>query len=835
MEELEKVGHEWSPKASGNISTLCISSSLLLSLLSGTGAIVCKSWLAYNERRCQIGTLYQRAVILQRSMDSFRAYSLGAFTFSLLSLIELALFFFLLGFIVYLNDLVGYLATFVSGIAGLALFIYTYTVVLGALYPGCPYKTPYSMFLRKNLLLFQSLTKYFSRSPQRIPRTGSLSERGISEKREDYARSVGWILEQTSHQGASMEAARGILTLQDTQSIRIVFRGSSGELVNRYVVKTALFISGFYGMPQALWPIPDDDLVASPVYGRLLSLFQESLSRYLYQQSSQGASKDLVDEVTVYGRAICHALINSHVDKEAFGDLSKRLGDLTSLARMREIVGELRLLVMCTSNTPGFWVYQDYLDNSLNAIDVSILPMYIASISIASLSGATSQRGLWVNRLVHLSLSRDDPSPRAIGVAANALAHITQDDIETMLADFREVYPRGDKYILYVLKALQLYTSYPESIPGCTEAYAALVKAFRIANRDLHETRDDICPPSTQAWKEDHRADLRNLGSEILDALETILISVSKHIKPGTLEVDAPVHEALSMPTDRRQFIEEILLAVEDGVGDYRWGEDVRPSQTALWRTAEVVESNSESLRILLELMCKANEKSEYSSLFREHPPVASVITTALNSNVAQIRTNALLLICRNARDWFEDPLINESFLTSKLDEYLIHHLQFSDASHHTIRSLVTHLESNLEWRKRLHRGFHGLALSSSLDVDEGGSASLMELSLDVWKRLSTLPSIPEMEATAIDYNWYSDDMVSKVTAYVVHRVEAYQVDGLHQTVPTGSVETSGSLRAYVTYIGDMQVTPQSSAVQGLLQAFRQLEELIAPSSTTME
>ncbi|KAG8910719.1 hypothetical protein FRC02_007047 [Tulasnella sp. 418] len=429
MEELEKVGHEWSPKASGNQSSMWISISLLLSLLSGSGAIIGKSWLAYNERRCQIGTLYQRAVILQRITDSFRAYSLEAGTFILLTILEVALFCFLVGFVVYLNDLDGYVATFVTTLACLSSVPYIYTLIVKALDPDCPFTDPISAVLR----FFLSLLKYFFLLwlPQGAPRTRSLSEGGISEKWKDYARSISWILEQTSHQGVSMEAARSILTLQDIESIRIVFRRSSSGLAYR----------GFFGMSQALWTIPDDRLDASPAYGGLLSLFQESLSRYLYQQSSQGASK-LVDEVTVYGRAICHALITSHVDKEAFAHLSERLGDLTSLARMREIVGELRLLVMCTSNTPGFWVYQDYLDNSLNAIDVSILPMYIASISIASLSGATSQRGLWVNRLVHLSLSRDDPSPKAIGVAANALAHITQDDIETMLDGFREVYPR---------------------------------------------------------------------------------------------------------------------------------------------------------------------------------------------------------------------------------------------------------------------------------------------------------------------------------------------------------------------------------------------------------
>ncbi|KAG8913285.1 hypothetical protein FRC02_005557 [Tulasnella sp. 418] len=446
MEELEKVGHEWSPKASGNPSSMLISASLFLSLLAGSGAIIGKSWLGYNERRGQFGTLYQRAVILQRSMDSFRAYSLGTLTFSLLFLIEMALLFFLAGFIVYLNDLNGYVATLVTTLACLASVFFASSVYTATMFPDCPLQTPYSLTLRqvadKNIYFFKFLVNYFSLLwfPQRFPRTGSLSERGISEKRRDYARSVGWILEQTSHQGASMEAARSILTLEDIQSIRIVFRIYSSGLVYRYVVKKALY--SLFTRSWALWPIPYDQLDASPAYGQLLSFFQESLTRYLYQQSSQGASKDLVDEVTVYGRAICHALITSRVDKEAFGHLSKRLGDFTSQAWKGEIVGELRLLLMCTVNHPRFWLYQEYLDNSLNEIDVSILPMYISGISIASLSGTASHRGLWVNRLVHLSLSGNDSSPKAIGVAANALAHITQDDIETMLAGFREVYPR---------------------------------------------------------------------------------------------------------------------------------------------------------------------------------------------------------------------------------------------------------------------------------------------------------------------------------------------------------------------------------------------------------
>ncbi|KAG8927406.1 hypothetical protein FRC02_008224, partial [Tulasnella sp. 418] len=610
--ELDGASKEWFLETAGYQSSIFLSASLSCGLLAGMGAVLGKQWLSYYEKTGQIGTLDERAVILQNKMDSVDAYSFRTFLFSLSVLIQIALFLFLIGFIIYLYDLNPDVAFIVIALVGLGFIVYAYTVVTAALDPECPFQTPVSMLLRRIVLSIQAIlpstkalltSKLFKScfSHQRNLPVKASSEKDTSKKRRSYARSVRWILETTSHHSALMEAAKNIPALQDLKSTRRIFaKTNAGSLrrlcqyIGNKALSTLLALSTestpLTEISQKLSSMPSylDDSLA---YNRLVSLFRGSLARYVTQQNSQGASKDLVHETIVYGRAVCHALITSNGAPEAFERLSERLGDFASLAWMEGLDGELRLLLMCTLNHPRFWLYPDHLDVAFNAIDVSTLPMYIAGISIASLVASASDRALWVNRLIHRSLNTHDPAPRMIGVAAKALIHIEQGiqqvEKERMLVDFWNAYSSGDKYVFYVLEALERYPLRAETIPNCIEAYSALVKAFRVATKELHTTRDDFYPLDVQAQRRARRDNLRKLGSQILQALEKILIEVSELIllevsiehAPSEaamiISMPTPTHEAvqhiLPDPKGLRPFIEEILLSIEDGLGEYRW------------------------------------------------------------------------------------------------------------------------------------------------------------------------------------------------------------------------------------------------------------------------
>ncbi|KAG8943692.1 hypothetical protein FRC03_002406 [Tulasnella sp. 419] len=655
------------------------------------------------------------------------------------------------------------------------------------------------------------------------------SEQETSKRQRSIAKSIRQLFETTSHPGILLAAARNIPLLLNIESLKIIFAKSDEgplELMSRYLGYRSLQkVPAAPTNPHGASHPPvssSSHLDGSAAYTRLVSLFRGSLTRYLSLSQAHRVTKQ-VDETIVYGRALFLALITSNGAPEAFKRLSEHLSDIASLAMMEDIDVELRLLLSCILNNSRFWFFPDHLDVSLNPIDASILPMYIMGISIVSLAEYASVRELWVHRLIHCLLNTSDPSPRLTGVAAKALVYMKkanrQVEKERMLVDLWDAYESGDKYVSYVLEALEMYPFCMEATPDCIEAYSALIRAFRITNKELG------------------RADLRRpkLGSEIIPPLERILIEASGLIDhtPSeadmTISVSVPAHEAAQHisphSTGPRALIEEILMVIEDGQRENHWSDGARPSWRVIWKTAEVVEPNSNSLRILLQLMNKmAEDFNQYRTLFHDYPAVAPVLTTALNSTDAQVRIHALLLICRNAQEWFEDRLISRSFMDSKLDEYLVCHLQFGDTPHHRVKLLVAELGSKLAWRIRFHRAFHGLALSSRRD---SSSARLLELSLDVWYRFSILPKVPEMKAIMLQHNWYSPEMVSKVTDYVSHRVEAYQVCSEYEAEQMTRFGISESLHEYVRDVKSM--VPRVAGVHGLLRAMRELQNYLVP------
>ncbi|KAG8957854.1 hypothetical protein FRC03_009753, partial [Tulasnella sp. 419] len=68
--ELDGASKEWFLETAGYQSSIFLSASLSCGLLAGMGAVLGKQWLSYYEKTGQIGTLDERAVILQNKMDS---------------------------------------------------------------------------------------------------------------------------------------------------------------------------------------------------------------------------------------------------------------------------------------------------------------------------------------------------------------------------------------------------------------------------------------------------------------------------------------------------------------------------------------------------------------------------------------------------------------------------------------------------------------------------------------------------------------------------------------------------------------------------------------------
>ncbi|KAG8932445.1 hypothetical protein FRC02_001124 [Tulasnella sp. 418] len=892
MAILDEASQQWTLKPVGVRSSYFLSASLSCGLLTLVGAILGKQWLAYYERSSEVGNLEERVVKHQNLTDGLDTYSVRALLYSLSILIQFAVVLFLVGFIDYLYDLHRGIALSVISSVCVAGILYIYTVIVATLDPKCPFQTPVSFALRTLLLYLKTFSKSippsnhpkssltavnpenrdlisiksgkaghllsmiwmpFIGSQESEPLTQEETERGETDLLMEndfgsYARSVRWILETSSNPKTLLEAAKNLPTLQDvrlTQQIFMQIKVEGGLLimVMHFLTSCALKLRPGKPAPPTTMisyspsksSIIFDDSLA---YSRLISLFSGSLDRYLASYESKDLYKDVIDDVIVYGRAVCHTLITSPGSVEAFKRLSDRLVEFSSLAWLQGVKGELLLLLMCTVNHSRFWLNPEQSESSIDEIDISALPIYITGISLASLTPSATKRAEWVLKMAHRSLSKSSPSPspRIIGLAAKSLVYLIPGNFNKVLSEFWGAYSSEADYVSNVLSAFRLYFLNVETVPECVGAYTALLKALVTATKELYDVRDYLYSPEVRIKRTHYRRDLRNYGPGLLAVLEKILIDASNRIRNSLSEPNMSVpftSPSLHGIYNRHHFKElcdEILQTIKDGVLNHHWGSYLTLSGMALWKVAAILEPSSDILPVLLELMRNVDEdQTRYIDLFHSYPSVVSLITLALKDVNPIIREGSIALLHDKAKVWFKDPSITQSFAEAGLDTSLASHVKMGNNMHQRVLTVVGALGIIPGWRIKLLDAFYNIAVSiDSEDLADQTLRNIIQCSLDVWFELRQASYHSDSEE--IDRNWHSKEMMGIVSRYVLQRVEVYEAYDLSSRVQLLEVGITPSLQEYVKICEEASLeNPRvSQASQEVVEVSRRLVSLLA-------
>ncbi|KAG8914725.1 hypothetical protein FRC02_004854 [Tulasnella sp. 418] len=657
---------------------------------------------------------------------------------------------------------------------------------------------------------------------------------------ESYARSVRWILETSSRKQALIEAARNIPALQDVRSTRQIFMrfestGGTLSMMSKYFKSSALKLHPsamklFY-TPSKL-PSSFDDSLA---YSRLITLFKGSLARYMDLNHSTDMPKDVIDDVIVYGRAVCHALVSGPRSQEGLERLSTQLSEFSSLDPLRGINGELTLLLMCCLNHPWIWSHIGDLDGILDEVDSSTLPLYTVVTSIPSLAPSGSNREQWVTKLAQRLLRSSNPSrsPRIIGLAARSLAYLVSANSTMMMDKFQDAYSSHGSYSSHVLEALRYYFVNVENVPACIEAYTALINAFVMAINELFGTPDDFYSREARIQRAHHRKDLTTRGPNIFAELENILIDVTDRIQNmppdiyTPLPFKAPSLHGLSKRNHLQELRDGILQAIKDGVLNRRWGFDLKLYGMTLWKAAALLEPDSDSLPVVLDIMRNTHDtQSPYADLFHLYPSVASVITLALQSNRPVVRENSLSLLQDKAKVWFTDPVIIQYFEEADLATSLASHVAMGDTMHYRVQSLVGELAPLPEWRTKFLDAFYHSAVSIDRDNITNKSLDAIELSLEVWFELNK----PPYHSDVTDQTWQSEEMLAVVSQYVLHRVEVFRTCDSFDRMQLENVEIAPSLQEYVKRaekerVGHLRDSAAAQQLAGAYAAFSALFE----------
>ncbi|KAG8960290.1 hypothetical protein FRC03_006803 [Tulasnella sp. 419] len=847
---LQEASEPWVLKSAGVRSSFFLSASLSFGLLTSVGAILGKQWLAYYERSSEVGSLEERVVKHQNLTVGVDIYAVRNLLYSLSLLIQIAVLLFLIGFIYYIYDLHKGVAGMVISLVLLGFVFYAYTVVAATLDPRCPFQTPVSLALRTLFLYLKTFS--FSSNPDNhsdtsFPKRTSVNKDVESNKSDNgqrprsvfdiiwmpfthmvtarplvpwetvkqkarvkkndlqsYARSVRWILETSPRQEALMEAAKNMPTLQDVALTRTIFMQSQGDsgpltIMSKHIKAVARTLlrrepepetsTIYYQSSKA--SLIDDSLA----YSRLITLFMGSLYRYL----APDMSKDVIDDVIVCGRAVCHAVVTSPEPQEAIKRLSDQLEESSILAQLEGVEGELLLVLMCSFNHPRFWLNTgpEKLESLFNGIDTSTLPIYITAISIASLTFSGQNHGIWILKLAEQSLSRS-PSPKIIGLAARSLESIVRHD-KKILEEFWGAYSRDDDYVSSVSAALSVYSenirkSKDATLPACITAYTALIRASLEAITELfNDTPDSLYPREARNKRALHRKKMAtpsrtgslSSGQKLLMVLENTLIDASDQLKALSVDQQPLLEELWSLML---QVLKALLL-------NSHWPPSFHLEGTACWSAAATLDLKSEHLPVILDLMRHTRDiPSEYIKLFRLYPPVASVISLALKSDNADLRNNSLSLLHDKSRVWFKEPAILQRFADAKLHTSLACYVQTGNTMRHKVISLITALAPVPWWRTQFLDAFYGIAVSISHEYFTNKHVDIVQLSLDTWFELDHETSY-RLEGT--DRNWHSSDMLEVVAEFALHWVKLHRTHQYQPKQPM-NVGIPRSLKAYL-------------------------------------
>ncbi|KAG8957849.1 hypothetical protein FRC03_009758 [Tulasnella sp. 419] len=932
---IEAASPPWEPAAVGVRTSYLFAASLSCSLLTAAGALVGKQWLAYYERTSQTGTQNDWAIARQRKSDAIEAYHFRSILDALSILIQISVLLFMIGLIVYIDDLHRGVASVVLAAVVFGSAVYLYTVVVAVWDPHCPFQTPTSRILRHLLRYLLAFCLIFVKSIQRIahsvvtrvvgnarsgnapssgdleagaaekdtgrnifaisqianifkrgPRTSvaqsdktdtSVSDRStivdVSAMAQSYAKSVRWMLETTTNKVALLEAARNIPTLHDVLATRAIFDKRVAPVLIRYPSKTRLMFaklwpqkpaqgsdtSSHHSITSATFRLTGrkSAMLKSPAYIRLVTLYRESLNRLLLTQNQREAPGVAIEAAVVYGRAICHALISSPAASDGFKKLTKELQDFSNLSWISRIDGELRLILMCTMNHPKFWLYLEDMEESWSTVDASVLPVYIASLTITSLSESALNRERWLTRLAYraLSISESIPTPRLIGLAARSLSTLSYEghsDIRTLMQGLWDAYSSDDNIIDHVLAALHTYSSGPEVTPAYNTTYAALATAFRKFVETLHNTlQDDFFPRAQRLQRERHRAALREHATDVLGAFEAILKDLAEQVgganhPPETTTRGTKLltvlpennHKRLSRgdPQTATLLQYKILLTLQQGIMDNHWGVyNLQPSSAILWETSTVVEIDSDTLGVVLDLMRRTNEdRTGYIDLFQKFPSVASIITKALTSSHASVRENSIRLMREKAQSWFhgQQKDVDYQFSQAEFDKSLALHVQLGNTTHGRVLSIIRVFETETMWRIKFLDAFYKVALSVHRAPPFPDSVEITQLALDVWHELTKTGASPEMQPVEViaRYNdWLSEEMVLVITNHIQQLMENFRrADRWVQSQIT-NVGVSQSLQEYTEATRHSPRLARNAAKRILIRTFQEWKSMVEP------
>ncbi|KAG8948224.1 hypothetical protein FRC03_000769 [Tulasnella sp. 419] len=915
-EELDKAGQPWSLEAVGTRSSSFLSASLACSLITSMGAVLGKQWLSYYDSTEPVGPMERRAIKHQIRMDKLHFYSLRKFLFSLTFLIQISVLLFLIGFIDYLWKLNHKVAGVVIALVSAGFVIYAYTVIVAAWDPECPFQTPVSNALRKACLSFKSGLIYllsritddseeggtsrfddieewgdegqtsrnrvraFLRHLSTIEYIGTFMNQALARMRakerelKSYAGSARWILETASHQRMLKLAAQNILTLHNVKFTRMIFEQSNSGPLDATLEFLGSYISNFIGkksersIPEGSQSSSSSTLrfCDSPAYVRLIFLFRDSLSRYLDAIHTGNIPGDVIEDMTIYGRAVCHALVSSPDVLKVSEHLVGMLDKFTRLAWDEGFNSEVRLLVTCILNHPRLWTNRclKLLAGTLNTIDVFALPMYIVGVSTISMNSRPGNRDEWVALLAYKSLSRHDATFRVIGLAARSLTYVRLNPGQKrqMLDKFCQTYSSDINFVSDVLAALESYAQANYHF----DSYMALTEAFRRAVTKVYMDEDDL-PEELRSFNHEkltremrrlHQEQYQEHGSRLLRAFEGIAADVSDKIQAlskrpsdnslntsSWLDASAEQYPGVS---EYYKFMGSIFYSISDGIRYYQAAYRLRQSGMALWDAAtkfgmslldgpSMSGENLKTLHRILYLMRAMEEArvleeagTSYARLFEYHPFVARVIAHALKSTDKETRKCSFLLIQEKARDWFREQEIIRQFEDATLDISLGSYVlqERGDADVDDVVTLVDSLASGSQfqsgWRRKILNAFYDAAITLSEESLTPERAIVLQKLLQIWgeMRKPEVGDINDVQHSTTYHNWHSEAMLTLIMQYVEYSIKDFTESDQGRQIQLKNTGIK-ALTKYVQYARKMR---PDTAVQKLSELFLTLESL---------
>ncbi|KAG8923970.1 hypothetical protein FRC02_010779 [Tulasnella sp. 418] len=810
---INNAGSSWKLTGVAIGTSFLFSGSLACSLLAALGALVGKQWLAHYQKTGQSGTIYERAITRQKKFDGVKSYHLQFILDSVSLLIQFSVSLFLVGLMVYVWDMHYGVALMVIAVVAAGFIVYTWTMLAAIQDPFCPFQSPVTTIVRaiiRSLLnkvrslparWSKIIDRQFGVFPSDLENPSTTTPEGGAEKWEmvqkpkddevtlcsvdmqtedplslqpdsknvdSYARSIRWVLKTASDKKILLDAAWNIPTLPTSVSFSAVFTEQHAKPHHRLnFIKDLPGLHGLSANHQTFSHVECEAWFINfqaPAYRRLVSLLQESLKRLVASGDPQ-CEPDGMD-VVVYGRAICHALIGSSHALQGFRQLSHFLEKHSSYS-WRSTRGELRVLLACLLNHPGFWEHIEDMDNSWDDLDQSVLPIYIAAISITA---PLRYRTEWINQASSNWVSRSPVDSRMLGLSALSLVPLqfvengyqSRFTIEEMLPYIRDAYKSDTHAFSYTLAALRAYPALQSNISH-NHAYIALLRAMKLAVDELHDGNDEYHPVTSRDQRRKHRNELReNLSTDLLKALESILQLVSEKIvsiKSGPNRSGLPVLLNLQ---------DQVLIVLWNAIDKMSWGWHIgspnSPSPPSLlWQVAAHIQDDSAALSHLLSLILHTVDEGIdfYVALFAQNPSTAKTLMQSLHNDRPETRQLALELFKDRGAMWFSlttqdaKPVFGVDEFSTAFAQHV--GLRTTEDDPNPIMDLVDILKDHPSLSHAILNALHATVSQTSQDSQE-----VLVTCLDIWSELE-----PSSSQGSEVKNWLSSEIVEIVINHV--------------------------------------------------------------------